>query len=350
MNKLERIACLYLSFLNFSSGLSFARLRRLMPSAYDGDFESARRKFERDKEELKKLGLELKYYSHHGDYGKRQNYHQEKEHVYVPNEEIQRIPDIDLSEADYRNLAALILDAITKSDYNSREDQVLYSAANKLFYKNPALVLEENQKNGSKLRRASLWTKWKKSLAKSSDTEQFLESVHHALKNHKPLKIRYSNRKEVQEERMLSGRGLISHKGRWCLVAYCHRSKEIRYFYIDRILSAEICEGRYYPDLKFDIRKHSLHPFSLKIHPLKNVDLKLRPEYEENFSHFLDGALGTLPAYSFQDGIFRFQTSNQTALFTWMLRNPNAIEKIGPSQIQKEYCDYLEKIKSSYRD
>ena len=348
MDKLERIACLYLSFLNSSSkGLSFARLRRLMPSAYEGDFESARRKFERDKEELKKLGLELKYYPHRENYLGLEKQNEEEEHIYIPCEEIRKMPDIELGEIEYKNLSALILKALAKGKYNSSEKELLYSAASKLFYKNPALLLEGDKENENKLKE-----EWKRYFTESPDTEEFLEKVHYALQKQKAMNIRYSDPKNGKkgEERLVSGRGLISHRGRWCLLAYCNESKDIRHFYVDRILSLEIREKGYCSDPNFDIHKYSLHPLKLKIHPLKKIELKLRPEYVEHFSHFLGENLkrSSPEAYSFEEGVFHFQTSNQFALFAWMLRNVDAVEKIAPPLIQKEYANYIEKIKMNY--
>ena len=343
MDKLERIACLYLTFLNCSSGISFTRLRKLMPTAYQGEIESVRRKFERDKKDLKELGLELKYLPHIDSYGSQGS--SDFEHLYAPAEEIYSLPDVFLSEEDYRSLTVSLWGAMASPQREKKDLLLLHSAAAKLFYRHPAYAVEQEQSSAG----IENWNKafLKEARLSFSDWEPFLEMIYTALKSRKVLKVSYSNRQGKKTVRFLSGRGLISHKGRWCFIAYCHDSKSIRYFYVDRILSAEFCKEAYRGYPKADIRDYSLHPLNLNMHPLKKIKIQVRPEYEESFALFMSGAKKSL--LSQENELFHLETSNQRGLFSWMVRNVDAVEKIGPPQTRLDFADYLEEIKALYQ-
>ncbi len=343
MHKIERIACLYLTFLNSSGGVSFARLRKLMPTAYQGEPESARRKFERDKKELKELGLELECHAYDG----KQNTQSfsVSDHVYQPVEEVYPLPDVFLAKEDYQNLAGILWRGMAIYREKQKEQQLLRSVATKLFYKNPIYALEYEQNFENKERRDEFYAT--SHLSFESDIESSLEIIYRTLKSHKVLYISYSNRKERKTHRFISGKGLISHKGRWSLVAYCHKAKAIRSFYIDRILSIEVADKEeYHAYPKVDIRKYSLHPLLLKIHPKRTIKVRTKPSYEESFRLFLSGA-GEV-SFCSEEGVFFVETSNQNGLFSWITRNVDAIESLGPKQIHDDFTQYLKEMYALY--
>ncbi len=344
MNKTERIACLYLTFLNrpYHEGVSFAQIKKLMPLAYQGDAESARRKFERDKEELKNLGLELKY-THYGQIPPGQGSGQE--HVYLPAEEICQLPELSLCEEDYRSLAMFILRSLANYTPDSKEYQLLCRAAAKLFYKYPMYIDQDLQNQEGTF---ELGVKGHYNSEATEDTEQCMEVLHQALKLRHSLKIIYSNHREQKKTYFVSPRGLISYKGRWCLLAYLPVYKDVRRFYVDRMVSAYLSDRPYIADPKFDIHKYSLHPLALPMHRLERVELQVLAEYEETCRCFLQGAKRTFSYYEEEERTFYFETSNVKALFNWMLRHANAVQKIGPQPLQRQFANYLQKVKALY--
>src|SRR5690349_12212610 len=111
-DKIERLACLYLAFLNNPRGLSFSELREALPLAYQGEFESGRRKFERDKEDLASMGMAL---DHYADGEPLPGGGTAEGHVYVPTEEIRRLHELRLTEDEAGALAFVLFGAIASA-------------------------------------------------------------------------------------------------------------------------------------------------------------------------------------------------------------------------------------------
>ncbi len=335
IDKLERLACLYLTFLNNPRGISFSRIKNVMPYAYIGDPETIRRKFERDKEELKKLGMELRYIpSAKGARGSSSV----EDRFYLPAETIESLPDIEMSSDEQQSLAALLLRGMADPQRDQQENDLLRSIASRLFYKNPVyLELRSFDRPPSP-----------SSEKKREAAEDTLSTIHTALLKRRIITIHYVASSGKESNRTLSGRGLISHRGRWCLIAYCHDSQAIRSFYVDRIGSCKVTARSYAPDRHFHIKDWSLHPFALQIHPPRPVCLQLNPDYEENFvSHI--ASLSKLLKLQ-QNGLqLQFETTNAAALFSWMVSYPQAIEQLGPQELLEDFQNHLEAMKELYR-
>ena len=356
MNKLERIACLYLSFLNrpYYKGISFAEIKKLMPFAYQGDSQSARRKFERDKEELKKLGLEVNY-SRYAEGNDEQI--MQREHVYTLSGELRQLSQFSLSEQEYRSLALLILQSLAAMDQGTSDHRLLSQAATKLFYKRPLALeeadeckqVDEIKEDGSKHEKDGVASFAKMISEEFAFNEKHMETIHRALKGCHCLELVYLNQKEEKNTHELCPRGLISYKGRWCLLAYSFSYKEIRSFYVDRVLSARLSKRPYISDSKFDIRNYSLHPLTLAIHSPKQVQVEVAPEYEETFNYFLQSVRRRFSYYQEEENVFCFETSNLKALFHWMLHNANAVQKIGPQDVHQQFVEHLQEMKSLYQ-
>ena len=349
MNKLDRIACLYLTFLGNPGGLTFAKLREYLPEAYpvgpDEDPESVRRKFERDKDELRALGLDLRYYAA----GEALPDGSAAPHsMYVLAEELQQSPEIELSRSELRTLASLLMSAISHSDTNAPAGDagqaLLESAAFKLLYRYPALY---HNREGMAI------VPPRESREESSIISERLAVIHEGLARRRTLEILYRDKTGQAAARRVDGRGLISHRGRWCLVAHCHRAKDIRMFYVDRIESAQLSEQEYAPARNFDLKQYSLHPLALYIEPEVQVRLELDAEREENLTDFLSGLPGRAAVHIESAGAItqvHFKTSNPGALFGWMMRHPGAVLRLGPPELHARFVAYVETLKQNYTE
>lgn len=347
MDKLERIAVLYLTFLGHPGGLSFAKIREYLPEAYNTapgeDPESVRRKFERDKEELRSLGMDLR---HHAAGEALPDGTLAPQSIYVVADELQRLPAVDLSRAEVHTLAAILMAALADSpsgQSSGAERALLESAAYKLLYKHPALL----QNRGETTRDRP--TSFKES---APDVTEYLTLIHEGLARRRSLGIDYTNKTGHSERRRIDGRGLISHRGRWCLIAFCHRAQGIRMFYVDRITHAELTENEYPTDRNFDIQQYSLHPLALRIEAPVELRVIIESEREDSLLDFLNG----LPASSQvrQSNLrgdqteVRLETTNPTAFFSWMMRHPGSIRGLGPVAVHERFLKYLEALKQNY--
>lgn len=331
MNKLERLGSLYLTFLNNPGGISFSRLREKMAGAYEGDFDSARRKFERDKEDLKKLGLELQCFGPgsilpHGKLA--------QDYEYIPSEEPDRLPELKLENDEAALLATILLENIESIGINNiRKSELLKSAAKKLLYKNPP---------GTGISSAGAAPRDE---PETSDGEaEILGLVVQAIKNRMTLRFQYPSPSGDLKFREVYGRGIITHRDRWCLVAHDARAGEIRYFYLNRMIEPEIKTEEFPPDPSFQIQDHSLHPLALRISSPVLITVILDETREDLFFDFLTGAPPSTNVFV-EGNRIELTTTNPDALFSWILLNPGIIKALGPEQIREEFEHKLNKMK-----
>ena len=332
MKKLERLACLYLTFLNSPAGVSFASLRRAMPGAYSGDLETARRKFERDKKDLKRLGMELRYYA---DGALLPGGSSARGHTYVPLDPPRPLPESRLSPAEAQILSTLLLRAVAR-DRTARPERCarLESAMLKLLYRNPADLVEQPEVRLSRVPRFE-----------NDQLSARLALIHTALRHRRLMRLSYPKPTGEIQERPVEPRGLIAHRGRWCLIGYCRQAQGYRSFYVDRMQDAELTETRVAPDAGFRLREYSLHPLALRLHEPVELILRLAPGAERAFEEFAAG-VRPVPHVSVEVSgqVARISTTNRGGLFQWLLRNPDAALQLGPEQERRRYAEMLDEM------
>lgn len=326
---LERLGCLYLAFLNHPSGMSFRAIRESLPGAYEAEeIEHARRKFERDKEELAKLGLDLVCYAP-GD--TLPNGTAAKEFVYIPNE-VHRLPELHLSAEEAGALAAVLFAAMNDAAEEDRGLAEIYrTCAAKLLFRHPAARTTDLS---APLR-----------LSESNvDVEEKLTQIHDAILRRKVLAIRYPGRDGRDVEREVLGRGLVSHRGRWCLAAFCRRANDMRMFYLDRMRGIVLRDEEYKPDPSFTLSNYRLHPLSIRMEAPLTIRAECDPDREDMLRDFLEGG----PAVKSQNGILEFGVTNPQAFFSWMMRNPGVVHAFGPPAVHERYQTHIASIRRLY--
>lgn len=341
LEKVERLGCLYLTFLNYPGGLSFQQIRDFLPLAYPGDRDISRRKFERDKEELKRLGLVLRHFAPGSVLPSGR---EAGEHTYVPAEEIQKLPELRLEPDEASELAAVLFAAI--DEFEERDEafvENLQSAAVKLLYRHPS-----PPSGGVGARPEGL------PASDGDEVSGSLGVVMDALHRRRLLVIDYPSRGGTPRSRRVEGRGLLTHRGRWCLVAHCREVDAIRSFYLDRIQRIEVTETNYAHDPNFRIKDYSLHPLGIRIHEPEALRLTIDAEREEVFRDFLIG----LPAFlnnapdpegdSDEATGWRIETTNRGALFSWMIRNPGVVLGLGPESALSAFREYRAALAGPY--
>ncbi|MBI3396224.1 MAG: WYL domain-containing protein [Spirochaetia bacterium] len=330
-DKIERLACLYLAFLNNPHGLTFSAIRTSLPLAYQGEFESARRKFERDKEDLAAMGMPL---LHYGDGEPLPNGGTADGHVYVPAEEARRLHELRLNPDEASALAFVLFNAIAGAEGDDSNDAEIYrSAAAKLLYKSSGAIPDETPEP-ARVRRDE----------PSGGELSVLALAHEGIRERRLLRFQYPSSDGTRRERDVEGRGLVMHRGRWGLAGYCRTAGGMRVFYTDRIAEPRLNEERYPPDPQFKIEQYSLHPLAVRKHAQVNVELEVLTDKEEVFQEFLAGLVGAKE----KAGRFSFSTTNLDALFSWMMRNPGTITKLGPSPVRDEFQKRLEALTRTY--
>lgn len=348
MPRAERLGCLYLTFLKRSQGLSFEEIRTLMPLAYTGEFESARRKFERDKETLRKLGIPLRHYGPGTalPYGELAS-----GHVYIPEESLEQLGEIPLSEPEREALASMIVQALEKEERPEKRD-ALSSIYIKLFYKNlPANTPFEffgapgNSGADQKARETDQESRQEPAQEGTSEATERLGLIQEALQNNRVLEAEYGPAAGGLEKRTLEPAGLIYYRGRWCLVARPQKSADLRFYYLERFQSLQQGKATFVRDRTFNLKSMSLHPLGINIHEEKTVEVEIANDYRSMFSNFLSG----LPQerISKKDGFFQIKTTNERALFRWILQRPEALSRLDPGSASRMQA-FLKEIQELY--
>ena len=321
---MQRLACLYLTFLNSPGGITFQEVRRYMNWAYPENEDSARRKFERDKEILRSLGLNISYYApgtlldgvliHKG--------------IYVAEEEkdIATIPDLTDSEM---NLLLEILHEAQNASETKEDKFNIKAIIFKLFYRNNSFLNHQQH------------------AVASFDTGDTFHIVQDAIS--KGMVINFLYQKKDGVIRKASPRGLIAHKGRIALVAEDHGKKDIRIFYIDLMLDLTITQEEVIADPQFDIRNYSLHPLALKKHDPEKVTIEIKDEESDILSDFLRNLPPACKLTS-NGNSYTFLTTNRNALFAFLMRNPQLLCGLGPTSIKESFLKHIDEIKNLYRD
>lgn len=324
---MERLGCLYLTFLNHPQGLSFEKIRNQLAPAYAGEPESARRKFERDKEDLRQIGMDLEHFA---DGQALPGGGMARGHVYIPGSDLEKLPDLKLTSTETSTLATLLLYALDHAA-NERQRELLRSSASKLLFRTPMLL-----RDGSSVR--EFWTPDK------SEPDEQLALVRRAIQKRIVLELEYPDRGGGSAVRKVRPRGLISHRGRWCLV--CHTdSQSVRYFYADRIISLKATRTHFPQDPGFHIKEHSLHPLLLKIHAPEQILLRAHPDHMDSVLDFTSG----LPSLKIEGPRIAFRTTNKAAVFSFILRHPGSVEQIGPDDVYNAMIRYQQETLELYK-
>jgi len=318
--KTERLACLYLTFLGSANGLSFREIKRFFGSAYEGDEESARRKFERDKKDLARLGLELKHFEPGSVLpgGKEAT-----EHIYYPvSRPARRKPPAFTGEERRAVLSAL---ARALRIVSPPEQELIRSIARKW-------LLEMGTESADR-------DEWDADLfLVPGEVQTDVAPVQRAMAAQKYLYFVYEDSGAV---RKVAVRALVFHRGRWLISGYCESSRGMRHFYLDRMSEVRQSDERHTRAFEGSLDL-DLHPLSLEIHEMRQIRFQIQGNAEDSLFDFLDD-------YPVQesDGIFTIETANRPAFFRWMLRNPEAV--IGLDQDSRDaYQQSIAAMQSIY--
>jgi len=336
ISKFERLGCLYLTFLNYPAGLSLKQIREFLPQAYSGELESSRRKFIRDREDLESLGMKLECY----EPGKAlPDGRTANDYVYIPTDEVRHLPELELARDEAGALAALLMRSIRRTQHSDTQTAALLrSAMVKLLYKNPDTLLSKLDDEHE--------TDQIEEVVSESDAGP-LPLIHEAIEKRKVIEFEYVSSGQ-KKRRHVEGRGLVSYRGRWCLVAYCRDAKEIRLFYTDTMENPKISDETFKPDRKFAIQNYTIHPLSVRNHPPLLVTIETDPERQSVVDDYFSGVPVTL-GLKRSGTTVSFQTTNLDALFSWMSVHPGIVTRIPDETVLNRHTGYLETIKGYYR-
>jgi predicted DNA-binding transcriptional regulator YafY len=326
------------------------------PGGAAPDRESARRKFERDKDELRALGIDIETVELPGSAGDepQQGYRLKPSGFYLPYFELHPstessyrhtalppdrpysgLPHATLSEAELR-----ILDRATRH-LAQREELSLAGAAaaarRKLAFDLPLDDAALEQVLAAPL---------------PEHGRQSLEVLQRALMDRIPVSCRYySISRDSEEQREIEPYGLFFQWSHWYCVARARDRDALRVFRIDRMREAKALDDRptFQVPASFDVRTYlGKAPWELGQGPVTTV--RVRFAFPES-RWVLNRRMGRPVDPVLDDGgaVLEFDTRDRSALLRWLLSLRRQATVLEPRDVADELDDLRRRVASLYQ-
>jgi proteasome accessory factor B len=331
MNKAERLINLIAMLLEAQRPVTLERIRRSIPGYGQTSMASFKRMFERDKSELRDMGVPISVEPLDA-FGEEQGYRIPKEEYYLP--------EIDFTPEE--KIALLLVNRLSTGQVTplSREAG---AALRKL---SPDLG------DGSRLGHPGS-LHWR--FAPQREPVEDLTRLWEAAVGRRSVRFVYrSLGKGRARERTLDPYGLYFERGAWYVVGYCHLREGIRSFRISRIESAvEVAEpaasGPDFerpPDFKLEDYSRIL-PWEFE----EGAEYESRVRFSPRIAWLVERDLGDV--YRFEParnggGTLHVTVRNEEAFCNWVLSFAEDAEVISPPQarerVRERLADILEKL------
>ena len=331
MKKAERLLDLIAFLLNARRPVTFQQIQNAFPEDYaEGGEEAISRKFERDKADIVKMGLPLKFKDDEFDEG-----------GYVIDRESYALSKISLSPDE---LAILCLAGSAVLEMGASPfTQDLILALNKIGYATgeqarsgwfPYRILPDNRL----------------SQAVALRRKEYLESLRRAIADRKNVVLVYHGLwRDEKSQRTVSPYGLVCRQGTWILVGRCHMRDAVRVFHVDRITGLEV--NRFQPktpDFEFpaDFKLEEVvarHPWEIRAHdPLTAV-----VRFEAPVAGVLASELGPHAVKVEEDGearVFHLEVSYLDGLLPTILWYRDKARVLEPPELVEKTREALLKL------
>jgi predicted DNA-binding transcriptional regulator YafY len=329
----------------------YRHVRGYLPRGSDSERarEAARRKFERDKEELRQLGIDIETVPLPGTAGDQpqQGYRLRASGFYLPYLELLSTPQA--AEHPYPGLARIgltdqeieLLDRATRR-LAARQEFALASAAQALRRK-LAFDLPLDQTAAEHLLAAPL----------PEAGRAALDVLQHALMDRIPVACHYySMSRDREEYDTIEPYGLFFQWSHWYCVARARTASALRVYRLDRMRSAKALEAepRFDVPHDFDVRSYlGRAPWELGTGPATTVRVRFAfPESRWVLNRHLGRPIEAL----LDDGgaIVEFDTRDQAALLRWLLSLRGQATILEPEAAAQELAALKRQVAALYHD
>lgn len=309
--------------------------------------ESARRKFERDKDELRALGIEIETVELPGSAGDepQQGYRLKPSSFYLPYFELLSssgptdrpylgLPHVALSDAEVRLLDRATRRLAARSELSLAEAAA--AARRKLAFDLPL-----DDATAERVLSAPM----------PEEGRRALEVLQRALMDRTPVSCRYySISRDSDEERTIEPYGLFFQWSHWYCVARARDRDALRVFRVDRMRDAAPLERELAFDVpsSFDVRSYlGRAPWELGSGPITTV--RVRFAFPES-RWVLNRRLGRPVEPLLDDGgaIMEFDTRDHSALIRWLLSLRGQAAVLDPQDVASELDDLRRRVAALY--
>ena len=309
--------------------------------------ESARRKFERDKDELRALGIKIETVEPPDADEPTLGYRLRAGDFYLPYLEIDgphlvaerpyaALASVRLSVGDLATLNRATQRIAQRTDYPL--SRAARSARRKLAFDLPIPLGRIERVLAQPL---------------TEQTASALEVLQQAVAEHHAVRCRYySIGRDVEEEREIEPHGLFFNMGQWYCVG-CPRGQapQWRVFRVDRVRDVKMVparKARFEPDPKFSVRDYvGRSAWELSEHPAEPV--RVRFAFPES-RWVLAKGLGRAVAPLTDDGgaEIEFAVRDRNPFLRWLLTFRDHAKVLGPAGVVDELASLRQRVAALY--
>lgn len=314
MKPVERILAVAQFLLKAKRAVTFDEIAAAFPDYQGTNIESAKRKFERDKESIRELGLAISYIEETPF---------EAESGYIIEASESFLPPFRLSESEHALLVAAAHDA--RESGISPFPEALRTAIAKIGAdgaRDKSVIVREQP---------------------ASDREiECVQTLSLAIADRCTVEIVYERTDGERSTRKVDGYGLIFRLGAFYLVGHDHLRNCERLFRCSRIHELRVlprnrASSRYEIPEGFSLQaERRLDPLHFNVHEPERAAIRLDPEL-----HFLVTERWGDPD---EDGIFTIETRNLDRLITEVLSFGKRAELLEPLWAREEIARALRAI------
>jgi predicted DNA-binding transcriptional regulator YafY len=319
----ERQLSLLLNLIRNRQGLSFVQLRQIMKEYYsNSNLESDQKKLQRDIDELKENGFSIKFYKVS---------HESMEYNVYKMDDSQRDARIQMTEEELRKFSYLVL---KKSEEGASNE--LFTASQKIFSRNLQHFPVLKKRNPTE------------GIAEADDNNeisQILYKIMSAIKNKTPLRIDYfKNNPKDSSQREVEPLQIIKRNSEdFYLIVYDREKKQKRRFLIPKILKISEMSGEFLFNGKVNENDLNYHALNFNIHEAESLEITCSLENSWKLEKFLYPH----PFKKVGD-TFLLSTTNRSALFNFILKEKDCIEKVNSEIFVRQLQVFLAGIKEKY--
>jgi proteasome accessory factor B len=311
VTRIERLINLIIALLETTRPLSAEEINRRVAGYGQDNYDSFRRAFERDKDELRGMGIPIEVrkidaLDEHSD-----GYFIDKDRYYLP--------DLNL-EPDELAALRLARDAVT--DGRSEADRGLL----KISVDSRAAPVDGPQ------------------VAWGDDIRQpALSSIYEAQLQRAPISFDYQRASGERTRRTLEPYGLVNRRGHWYVVGNDIDRSDLRAFRISRIQGkVAVLDDSYDIPAGFDAQAH----LSAEAYEIGEQHADAIVRFDESLAWWVDQNLAAAPRSRNEDGSVdvTLPFGNLDALVSWVLGFGSSVELIAPSEARDAIVAHLEPL------
>ncbi len=333
MNRTQRLLELVYFLMKAARPVTLAELRDAFPDYRADKEESSRRKFERDKETLRQLGVAIRVVTEE----------ETETAAYTIDVEETLLPPISFEEDEV--LALVLLSRVARHIEHFPLARQTDEALRKILYDRqddperdfeagPVVCLPDEASNPRQ--------------------REWLERIHEGIEKRKTLLTRYHTFwSDRVNDRAIDPYGLIYQEGRWSLIGRCHLRGEVRTFLVERFHDVRVnprnpTRADYAIPSGFDLRKTRLPPPWLwEGEGTEEAEIEFSPKvaWQVEKSRAGGGAFEMLPDGR---GRLRVIASNPPGLIDWVLSFGEDACILRPEGLRRELVSRLDRAQALY--